>query len=281
MRSQIARLSTPEESLTLDHHVASIPVPGEANHYGLAVNAKGTLMALVSFKGHAVFLVSLPSGEMRREVGSGGPGTEPGKFHGPFRCCFAPGDNLLVAESGNKRLQELSADGEYRCFIGLPVNPVSVCCNESQIAVGAINGRLLLYEYASGSFLREVGTGALSKPVDCIRFSLDSRTLFARQQGTHRAVAVCVADGSLIGDICEGAEGNQCDVLMVPSGDLVVADNGNARVSVYSRDGKALKRTFGARGGRDGEFERPVALAYANRRLYVLDTGTKRVQVFE
>jgi hypothetical protein len=94
-----------------------------------------------------------------------------------------------------------------------------------------------------------------------------------------------VSDGGFVKHIGAGvvADGNK-DLQFAPNGELLVADCGNHRVCVFSADGDTLLRTWGTRGSADGEFEYPTALALMrliDSKLFVLDCGSGRVQMFE
>jgi hypothetical protein len=71
------------------------------------------------------------------------------------------------------------------------------------------------------------------------------------------------------------------DVQFALNGELLVADYSNHRVCVFSADGDTLLRTWGTQGTADGQFQNPTALALADSKLFVLDYGSARVQVFE
>ncbi len=66
------------------------------------------------------------------------------------------------------------------------------------------------------------------------------------------------------------------------SGDhIFVADTANHRIVVYDREGK-IERTWGTRGGENGQFRSPAGIAVDGSNLvYVADTGNGRVQVFD
>jgi DNA-binding beta-propeller fold protein YncE len=64
-------------------------------------------------------------------------------------------------------------------------------------------------------------------------------------------------------------------------GRIVLADTGDHRVLVLSRDG-ALEREFGGYGWETGRFDRPSGVAvYPGFYIYVLDRGNRRVQRFD
>ena len=70
-------------------------------------------------------------------------------------------------------------------------------------------------------------------------------------------------------------------VAVGPDGSIYVVDSGNARVSVFDRDGKFV-HSFGSAGTATGEFQEPWGIAVAqNGDVYVADTWNHRVQWFD
>ena len=68
-----------------------------------------------------------------------------------------------------------------------------------------------------------------------------------------------------------------CNVLILPDGDVVVADSGGCRVQVMSPDGE-LRRILASSGEEPGQLNFPAGLAVADDSLYVADRGNCRVQ---
>jgi len=65
-----------------------------------------------------------------------------------------------------------------------------------------------------------------------------------------------------------------------PDGHIFVADFYNHRVQEFTSDGQFV-RAFGEKGSGEGQFDRPVDLAFDHKgRLYVVDFGNDRIQVF-
>jgi DNA-binding beta-propeller fold protein YncE len=60
---------------------------------------------------------------------------------------------------------------------------------------------------------------------------------------------------------------------------LVVCEYGNNRIQIVEFDGRSRDVT-GQYGSMPGEFKTPWAIAVVNDRLYVLDSGNSRIQVF-
>lgn len=122
------------------------------------------------------------------------------------------------------------------------------------------------------------GEGELSAPHDAV-FDRSGRLLVA-DTGNDRIAIYTVngAQATLVGELTglSGPEG----VAVAPDGRVIVSNTRGAMLSVF-RDGR-LERTVGSRGSRDGEFANPhdVDVA-ADGRVYVVDSGNDRVQVFD
>lgn len=70
-------------------------------------------------------------------------------------------------------------------------------------------------------------------------------------------------------------------VALAADGRILVADEFNAQVQVFSPDGKRLM-TFGGTGAGAGRFDRPTGLAVdAKGAIYVVDSGNDRIQKFD
>lgn len=71
------------------------------------------------------------------------------------------------------------------------------------------------------------------------------------------------------------------DLAVDHRGRIVIADTGNHRVVVVSREGK-LVTEFGGYGWGEGEFDGPTGISvYPGFYIYVLDQGNRRVQRFD
>jgi len=64
------------------------------------------------------------------------------------------------------------------------------------------------------------------------------------------------------------------------SGNLYIADSGNARVQIFDKY-ENLKEYFGARGTRTGEFIHPIKISLTEEEIFVLDDYTGKITVFE
>ena len=178
----------------------------------------------------------------------GGPGSGAGQFKEPRGIAIDRSGNLLVADSGNNRIQKLDADG----------NPIAAWGGP---APGEGHGE---FRQPSGVAVAEDGT------------------IYVADTWNHRIVKLDPNGNYLL----DWREENPAlygprAIAIAPDGTVFVADTGNKRVLGYDAAGKRLS-SIGAEGSEPGKFVEPVGLAIDSsaRMLYVADTGNHRVQVF-
>lgn len=230
-------------------------------------------------------LYTLPTGALARTIGDIGSGAT--QFARPFRACFTPTDNILVAEFSNNRLQELTVEGVHKRFIPLP-SALGVACNGTVIVGSAyrtMGPQVTVFAYDTGAVLRQFGAygRAVGQVANAsgIRIAPDGRTLYFSEYVANR-VSMWTLEGEFIrtvGD--EMASGERSDVELGGNGEIIVSSYRNGNITVFSADGTERLRQFGERGTTAGKFNNPSALAVRNNRLYVLDTYSPRVQIFE
>ena len=131
---------------------------------------------------------------------------------------------------------------------------------------------------ADRKFIRSFGQqgaekGQLQRPAS-VAISTDS-LLYV----THsNVVDVMKDDGVFMERIGHGTLNQPWDVA-VHKGEVFVADSGNHRVAVFSRDGELI-RTIGSQGTGPGQFNNPSGVAISpDGELYVSDHDNGRVQV--
>ena len=269
-------------------HVQTIPVvPGEK--YGMAVSVDGRWLVVGDFGGgtHTLVVYDAASGVAVRTIGGPGRGTGPGQFHCPFKMCFAPNGNLLVAERDNNRVQELTVEGvSVRCIA--VANPHPICCDGKYIVVGNHRGvgcTMEVFDYRTGALLRQFAVhghavGFLGYPEGC-RITPDGEHVLVSEYSTRR-VSLFTLQGHFVRHIGAGELGSgHMDVDFAGNGEIIVADAANCRLCVYCPEDYTLLRSWGTNGSQNGQFRTPTALAVSGSRLYVLDQNSNRVQVFE
>jgi tripartite motif-containing protein 71 len=79
-----------------------------------------------------------------------------------------------------------------------------------------------------------------------------------------------------------GQFNNPGRIAVDPSGNLFVADLGNARIQKFDANGKLITM-WGTHGSAQGEFNRPsgMTVQYPSGNVFVVDTGNSRIQEFD
>lgn len=150
------------------------------------------------------------------------------------------------------------------------------------VGTGSQEKAVLVFDMTNGRLLRSFGLrgsgeGRLSTCLG-IRFTPDGgHILIAEENGR-------LSQFSLIGAFvrCIGSDtlADPGDVDFAANGDILVADRCHDSVFVFSREDGSFLRTCGWQGLQPGCFKYPTALAMHGGKLYVLDQGGERVQVF-
>lgn len=185
---------------------------------------------------------------------TGGPCQEElcqlGEFDGPRGIAPLPGGGACVVDGLNDRVQLLDAEGD---------------------AVGTIEG--------------------LSCPTGVAVHG--DRLYISESTGAHRVTCRRLSDGALIGSVGGLGSGDgelhgpQC--VAVAGEQLLVAEWGNSRVSVFDRDTMAFVRHIGQTlddngdpegGDAPGQLDEPSDLAVSGDELFVADTWNHRICVF-
>jgi len=271
-------------------HVSTLPVQGNDGNRGLTLSADGSLMVVSNVSTHRLLVYRVRDGGLVRSFG--GRGAAAGQFHNPFRLCMTATDSVLVADSGNVRIQEVTLEGAHVKYIGVGViagGLFGMAAHGDLVAAASFGSTqafcILLFSYTSGTLLRQFGTRGSGVGQFChltgIRFTAEGRHLVLADYRNSRVTVVTV-EGALVRHIGVGVLAYRVsDVAVLFTGELVVSDTCNHRVCVFSGDNGTLLRSWGTRGRGDGHLLRPVALAVHGARLYVLDNETMCVEVFE
>ena len=88
-------------------------------------------------------------------------------------------------------------------------------------------------------------------------------------------------DGAFVKSFGAVVIGGGSNDVLCSGPNIFVADSNNDRVCVFSAETGAFIQTWGTQGRADGKFHFPATLAAHKHKLFVLDTRSCRVQVFE
>ena len=177
----------------------------------------------------------------------GGKGTGKGQFDSPTGIAVDGNGNVLVADTGNGRIEKFSPTGTFLSTIGT----------------------------------KGTGPGQLASPNG---IAIDrAGNIYVADAGNHR-VQKLAPDGTFIAE-WKGPEPGFYGprrIAIGPDDSIYVVDQGHNRIAKFSPDGEVLS-TWGSNGNGDGQFNDPTSVAVdpATNKVYVADPRNKRIQVFD
>ncbi len=207
-----------------------------------------------------------------------------GQLSAPAQLAVASDGDLYVADSGNDRISVYAGDGTFlRSFgQGRLLEPSDVALDdEGRTYVADSGNRRIDVFSASGTFLfdfgEESGEGELVDPTGVdVDASTFGATVFVADSGSDQ-IASYTPTGAFIDSF--GPVPSPSDVIVGGGGNLFVADFGNERVDVFSKEGAGPIRTIGEAGA--GALSGPVAIAAdGGGGIYVADETAERVEHF-
>jgi len=253
---------------------------------GVVVDNSGTVY-ITNNSTHTVEVVSA-RGDIKNSFGE--QGELPGQFLYPYGIGVLPNGNLVIAETGNFRIQILTAKGDHVRQLVTQTNKLGILkpgliCVDSlgNIYIGDLSGSQVLVMDQSGKVLRTIKN--ISYPHG---IAVDERNkklyisdagrvnvqIFALDKQDNRPIAIM--ENFLPDMRFSMVRGLAVDNI----GRLYVADTIFNTIRVFDKDGKYLF-SFGQQGSGDGEFLYPNQIAVDNlNRIYVTDWGNNRVQVW-
>lgn len=181
---------------------------------------------------------------------TGNPGIGPGQFLQPHGLAVTSDHprRLLVADTGNQRIQVLSLDGDH------------------------------LFQF--GKF--GTGEGQFNDPW---AITVETNRIYVSDRGNHR-IQVFDSQGNFIRQF--GKAGREKGELFEPAGlaldtfgSLYVADSGNDRIQKFTRTGE-VEQVYGSFGLGRGFLSKPMDVALSSRgnAVFTLESGNHRIQRF-
>lgn len=267
-------------------HRQTIPLYSSTDNCGMALSHNGNLLAVTNMTTHTIELMHAWTGETMNILGSKGTGK--GQLHSPCRVCFSPcGDNLLVADYGNGRVQELRLDGTYVRMMFTGAAPVAVDCNDVLVVTGS-NGRrcpqisVLLYD--TGHLLHQFTCG-IAGPCPSVSLTPDGLIAVVNDGPSGASILAFTPDGLQAGPpLCtQWLSGGWHDVVTLGEGILVVCDWATGRLAVFDTGSPAGLPLYSS--DTDPLFNHvlvhPTSLAVREDMVYVLSMDSACIHVFQ
>ena len=254
-----------------------------------------TLKLLVKVNGEHIscspFTVILKPFQVKPVLSFGKEGSGDGMFKYPVGVAVSDGDEIVVADALNHRVQVFDSNGTFlRSFGHKGENAGEVGCPNG-LAIGK-DRNILVSEYWNHRvqiFSREGrplgsfgGKGSLdSQLLNPRGLSLDSTGNVIVADTGNKMIKIFTLDGKFVVKI--GEQGSlscpvhcvQCDAY------FIVSDLDEHCIKVFNREGH-FQYKFGKKGDGDGEFNNPWLLSVTqSKHLLVCDRFNNRIQVFK
>jgi len=251
--------------------------------YEIAINMEGNVV-VADNRGHFVYVFD-KEGNCLRKIG--GHGTNSGQFKYPNGLSFLNDNEILIADYGNHRIQQLNikTGTVVKCFgkrgagKGEFKNPRDVCLDdEGRIVVADYNNdriQVISMEGECHSIFGDTGPEKLDHPVCCIPF----KNMIFVSDKDNNCVKAFDQSGTFLYKF--GKQGNQDGQFSDPylmhvdsSNNLLVCDWKNNRVQQFSLDGRFTGKSNSDLGGPIGITTTPdgriLVTSSIDKKVYIL-----------
>ncbi|XP_022805535.1 E3 ubiquitin-protein ligase TRIM71-like [Stylophora pistillata] len=219
---------------------------------GVAVNSKGVI-AVAGCKGHCI-LVFDEAGNLRRKLGC--HGDKDGQFNQPVDVTFINDDEVLVADSGNHRIQQLNVQtGKFVKSFGKKGSadvdlkkPASVCITTDKrfIVVAEFLGRIQVFTMDGEPVAKfgDSGSERLDHPLGCICYE----DKFIVTDKDNNCVKVFDGKGQFLFKFGEYGNGDgqldwPCGLSVDKHGNVFLCDRLNNRIQQFTLEGTFIGKT--------------------------------------
>ena len=255
---------------------------------------QGTFKLLVKVNGEHIscspFTVILKPFQVKPVLSFGNYGWDEGMFKNPCGVAVSDGDEIVVADNQNHRVQVFESngtflrsfghkgenDGEFKHPFGIAID------KDRKIFVADSNNRIQILSWEGRHLDSFGGKGSLDSQLsDPWGLSLDSTGNVIVADSGNKVIKIFTPDGRFVMKI--GEQGSfSYPVHCVQCGEYFIAsDSVEHCIKVFNREGH-FQYKFGKQGQGDGEFNRPRFLSVTqSKHLLVCDKNNLIIQVFE
>ena len=256
---------------------------------------QGTIKLLVKVNGVHIhgspFAVIVKPFQVKPVLSFGKEGSADGMFEYPRGVAVSDGDEIVVADCDNHRVQVFDSNGTFLRFFGRKGKnagefnfTVGVAINKDRniFVADTNNHRIQIFSW-EGRHLGSFGDkGSLDSELTYPwGLSLDSTGNVIVADYGNKLIKIFTPDGRFVMKM--GGPGSfSSPVHCVQCGEyFIVRDRGEHCIKVFNREGH-FQYKFGKQGGGDGEFNYPCFLSVTqSKHLLVCDEKNHGIQVFE
>ena len=258
-------------------------------------SVQGTIRLLVKVNGEHIscspFTVILKPFQVKPVLSFGKEGSGEGMFKYPLGVAVSDGDEIVVADQCNHRVQVFDSNGTFLRFFGHKGEnagdfkyPFGIAINKDKNIFEADNDnhRIQILSWEGRHLGSFGGRGSLHSQLSFPwGLSLDSTGNIIVADRGNKLIKIFTPDGRFVMKI--GGQGSfSFPAHCVQCGEyFIVSDSSEHCIKVFNREGH-FQYKFGKKGEGDGEFNNPRFLSVTqSKHLLVCDQGNRRIQVFE
>ena len=256
---------------------------------------QGTFKLLVKVNGEHIscspFTVILKPFQVKPVLSFGKEGSGDGMFKYPLGVAVSDGDEIVVADQLNYRVQVFNSNGTFlKCFGDKGENdgefnyPAGIAINKDRqiFVTDRYNHRIQIFSWEGRHLGSFGGKGSLDSQLSDPRgLSLDRTGNIIVADTGNKLIKIFTPDGRFVMKI--GGQGSfSFPVLCVQCGEyFIVSDTGEHCIKVFNREGH-FQYKFGKQGEGEGEFNYPRFMSVTqSNHLLVCDKDNHIIQVFE
>ena len=256
---------------------------------------EGTFKLLVKVNGEHIscspFTVIVKPFQVKPVLSFGKQGSGDGMFKFPYGVAVSDGDEIVVADCNNHRVQVFDSNGTFLRSFGHKgendrefIYPTGIAINKDrQIFVAdSDNNRIQILSWEGRHLDSFGGQGSLDSHLSGPwGLSLDSTGNIIVADTGNKLIKIFTPNGRFVMKI--GGQGSlSWPVHCVQCGEYFIVSDSNERcIKVFNREGH-FQYKFGKKGQGDGEFNYPYFLSVTqSKHLLVCDGYNYRIQVFE
>ena len=256
---------------------------------------QGTFKLLVKVNGEHIscspFTVILKPFQVKPVLSFGEEGSGEGMFKYPLGVAASDGDEIVVADNLNHRVQVFDSNGTFlRSFghygknAGEFKHPFGIATDKDRkiFVADSENNRIQIFRWEGRHLGSFGGQGSLDSQLrNPWGLSLDSTGNVIVADSGNKLIKIFTPDGRFVMKI--GGQGSfSYPVHCVQCGEyFIVSDSNEHCIKVFNKEGH-FQYKFGKKGDGDGDFNYPRFLAVTqSKHLLVCDGSNNRIQVFE
>ena len=256
---------------------------------------QGTFKLLVKVNGEHIscspFTVILKPFQVKPVLSFGKEGSGEGMFKYPYGVAVSDGDEIVVADYANHRVQVFDSNGTFLRSFGLRGQnagefncPVGIAIDKDRkiFVAERDNHRVQIFSWEGRHLSSFGGKGSLNNQFFYPwGLSLDCNDNVIVADSKNKLIKIFTPDGKFIMKI-GGQDSLSFPIHCVQCGKyFIVSDLSEHCIKVFNREGH-FQYKFGKKGKGDGEFNNPCFLSVTqSKHLLVCDQGNRRIQVFE